>query len=73
MADFKAWSHSVRKANYLVHVQGSSSIRPPSRGGSGRFSPCASAAKRKKGKTKAKLKPAEIIIKDICLLPAPSD
>ncbi len=53
----------------LPRVQGTSYVRPPVRGGSRRFVPYSTAAKGKKGKAKAK--PAELIIKDVCLLPAP--
>ncbi len=50
-------------------MQGTSGVKPPARGGSGRFVPYSTAAKGKKGKAKAK--PAELIIKDVCLFPAP--
>ena len=53
----------------LPRVQGTSGVKPPARGGSGRFVPYSTAAKGKKGKAKAK--PAELIIKDVCLLPTP--
>ncbi len=53
----------------LPRVQGTSGVKPPARGGSVRFVPYSTAAKGKKGKAKAK--PAELIIKDICLLPTP--
>ena len=53
----------------LPRVQGTSGVKPPARGGSGRFVPYSTAAKGKKEKAKAK--PAELIIKDVCLLPTP--
>jgi hypothetical protein len=55
----------------LPRVQGNSTSRPSPRGGSGRFVPYTTAAKIKRGKAKGK-KQAELIIKDVCLLPTPN-
>ena len=55
----------------LPCVQGSSSSRPSPRGGNGRFVPYTTTGRNKRGKTKGKQPAAELIIKDVCLLPFP--
>jgi hypothetical protein len=51
----------------LPRCQNRSSARPLPRSGNGRFVPYTAAAKASKSKVKA----AEIVIKDVCLLPSP--